>query len=152
MSKQPLNEFPFTSFPTVIDKLEYLGRNEEQTPYEISPGIDLCLSDTYYSLGFLTYLHAFGRIIEEEGKWMLKPIGKPLPEKPYRFALIDNATLLLEALTRGSKTVDELCEEIPEIPKDQIINYLKILTIITHKGKIIQKSLGWDASFVLSNW
>lgn len=151
-SLKPFNEFPFVSFPTVIDKLEYLGRNEESTPYEISPGINLCISDTYYSLGFLTYLHSFGRVIEDKGKWMLKPKGKPLTEKPYRFALIENAVLFLETLTKGPKSVDELHEKHPEIPKDQITNTLKILDLISQTGKVVQKSLGWDASFVLKDW
>jgi hypothetical protein len=148
----PLNEFPFPSFPKVIDKLEYLGRNEEHTPYEISPGIDLCISDTYYSLGFLTFLHSFGKVINEGDKWVLEPKGKPMTDKPYRFTLIENVTMILGVLTKGSKTLEELSEKLPSIPSDQIQDYLKILELISHSGKVKQISKGWDASFMLKSW
>ena len=61
--KEPFSKFPYKTFQQVIDKLGYL--NEESSPYEISPGTDLCVSDTYYSLGFLVYLHAFGQVVKE---------------------------------------------------------------------------------------
>jgi hypothetical protein len=59
-SKKPFNTFPFQTFLKVVDKLAYL--DDESSPYEVSPGTDLCVSDTYYSLGFLVYLHAFGKV------------------------------------------------------------------------------------------
>ena len=148
----PFSEFPFKTFPQVIDKLEYLGRNEEQTPYEISPGTDLCISDTYYSLGFLTYLHSYGKVLSNEGKWFLEPKGKPDPEKPYRFALISNAVLILEELFKGAKSDQELNQKLSDLSVEEINTYLSILTLITQKGKVTQEAKGWDASYILKDW
>ncbi len=148
----PFSEFPFNIFPQLIDKLEYLGRDEEQTPYEISPGTDLCISDTYYSLGFLTYLDSYGRVLSDGRKWFLDPKGKPLPEKPYRFPLISDAILILEELFDGAKSAQDLHEKLSDLSEEEITNYLRILALITQKGKVIQEAKGWDASYVLKDW
>ncbi|MHA2074264.1 MAG: hypothetical protein ACW97X_06575, partial [Candidatus Hodarchaeales archaeon] len=101
-NKEPFNTFPFKTFPQVIDKLEYL--NEESSPYEVSPGTDLCVSDTYYSLGFLVYLHAFGKVTKEEDRWKLSYTGKLASKKPYRFTLIEDAVKILFSLQEGNDT------------------------------------------------
>ena len=75
-----------------------------------------------------------------------------MTEKPYRFNLIENAVMILEALSTGSKTVEELSEELPSVPSDQIQNYLKILELISYSGKVNQLSKGWDASYQLESW
>ena len=152
-SQPPFNAFPFNTFLQIIDKLEYLGRNEEQTPYEVSPGTDLCISDTYYSLSFLTYLHSFGKVIKtEENTWELKPSLEPLSDKPYRFTLIESVTKVLESLKSGLKTIEEIEAQISDISHDEIESYLKILSLITQRGKVIQQSKGWDATYILKNW
>ncbi len=151
-SQAPFSEFPFKTFPQVLDKLEYLGRDEEQTPYEISPGTDLCISDTYYSLGFLTFLHSYGKVISDDEKWFLEPKGKPETEKPYRFALISDVTLILEELSDGAKSIQELDKKLSDLSVEEITNYLNILKLITLKGKVKQKAKGWDASYVLKDW
>ncbi len=148
----PFSEFPFKTFPQVIDKLEYLGRDEEQTPYEISPGTDLCISDTYYSLGFLTYLHSYGKVVSKNGEWFLGPKGNPDSDKPYRFALISDAALILEQLFEGSKNVQELDKKLSDLSSEEITTYLSILSLITQKGKVTQEAKGWDASYVLKDW
>ncbi len=148
----PFSEFPFNTFPQIMDKLEYLGRDEEQTPYEISPGTDLCISDTYYSLGFLTFLCSFGRVKTNDGKWFLDPKGKPIAEKPYRYALISDAVSILKELLKGAKTIKELDESLSTLSTDDITLYLKILSLITQKGKVIQEAKGWDATYVLKDW
>ena len=150
--KSPFNAFPFKSFPQVIDKLEYLGRNEEHSPYEISPGTDLCISDTYYSLGFLNYLHSYGKVVKKENKWLLQPRGKKITEKPYRFATIEDASLILELLSKNPKTVQDIHTATPEISEEKISNYLYILSLITKKGKVEQRAEGWDATYVLIDW
>lgn len=152
-SQPPFNAFPFNTFLQIIDKLEYLGRNEEQTPYEVSPGTDLCISDTYYSLSFLTYLNSFGKVIKtEENTWELKPSLEPLSDKPYRFTLIESVTKVLESLKSGLKTIEEIEAQISDISHDEIESYLIILSLITQRGKVIQQSKGWDATYILKNW
>ena len=151
-SQSPFDSFPFKSFPQVIDKLEYLGRNEEHSPYEISPGTDLCISDTYYSLAFLNYLHSYGKVVNDEDKWSLQPKGNVLTEKPYRFVTISDASLILDELSKAPITTQDLHKAIPEIEEDKIINYLRILALIAQKGKVEQRSEGWDATYVLIDW
>jgi hypothetical protein len=152
-SKPPFNAFPFNTFIQIIDKLEYLGKNEEQTPYEVSPGTDLCISDTYYSLSFLTYLHSFGKVINPtENNWKLETSGKPQPDKPYRFVLIESATKVLESLKSGFNKIEEIDAQIPELSINEIDAYLRILVLITQRGKVVQHSKGWDASYVLKDW
>ncbi|MCK4848307.1 MAG: hypothetical protein KAT16_04720 [Candidatus Heimdallarchaeota archaeon] len=150
--ESPFNGFPYKTFPQMIDKLEYLGRNEEHSPYEISPSTDLCISDVYYSLGFLTYLHSYGRVIEEVPKWVLKPKGKKQLKKPHRFATIANSSLILEELSKNPITVQDIHKATPELTEEQISNYLHILSLITQKGKVEQKAEGWDATYVLIDW
>jgi hypothetical protein len=151
-TQPPFSEFPFKTFPQVLDKLEYLGRNEEQTPYEISPGTDLCISDTYYSLGFLTYLHAFGKVVEKDGIWSLESEGTSLPNKPYRYALIESAVEILQVLKNGAKTIEKIHESVSNLSKEEVTNYLRILLLISQKGKVEQREMGWDASYVLLDW
>ena len=150
--KSPFNTFPFKSFPQVIDKLEYLGRTEEHSPYEISPGTDLCISDTYYSLGFLNFLHSYGKVVKDENKWLLQPKGEKKTEKPYRFVTISDASLILEELYKSPNTIQGIHKAIPEISEDIISNYLYVLALITNKGKVEQRSEGWDATYVLIDW
>jgi hypothetical protein len=152
-SQPPFNAFPFNTFLQIIDKLEYLGKNEEQTPYEVSPGTDLCISDTYYSLSFLTYLHSFGRVIKsDDNTWKLKHTNKAHPDKPYRFTLIECATKVLESLKSGYNTIEEIKAHIPGTTNDEIEFYLEILSLITQQGKVVQQSKGWDASYILKDW
>ncbi|MHA1977316.1 MAG: hypothetical protein ACW98F_14225 [Candidatus Hodarchaeales archaeon] len=151
-SQPPFSEFPFNTFLQVIDKLEYLGRNEEQTPYEISPGTDLCISDTYYSLGFLTHLHSYGKVFLDDGKWVLDPKGNPDPEKPYRFALISDAALILDQLFKGIENVQKLDDQLSDLSSDEITNYLRVFVLITQKGQVTQEAKGWDASYILKDW
>ncbi len=151
--QQPFNAFPFNTFLQIIDKLEYLGKDEEQTPYEVSPGTDLCISDTYYSLSFLTYLHSFGKVIKsKENTWELLFSEKLHPDKPYRFTLIESAAKVLEVLKNGYKTPDEVKTQLPELSATEIELYLKILELITQRGKVVQQSTGWDASYILKDW
>jgi hypothetical protein len=151
-ANSPFNAFPFKSFPQVIDKLEYLGRNEEHSPYEISPGTDLCISDTYYSLGFLTFLHSYGKVIKKDDKWLLKPKGNKKTDKPYRFATIANASLILDQMSKTPITVQDIFKATPEIAEEQITNYLYILSLITQRGKVEQRAEGWDATYILIDW
>lgn len=151
-SNSPFNAFPFKSFPQVIDKLEYLGRNEEHSPYEVSPGTDLCMSDTYYSLAFLNYLHSYGRVVKNGDTWSLQPKGKKNTEKPHRFVTISDATLILDELVKTPHTVQNIHTNLPEISEEKITNYLQILALITQKGKVEQRSEGWDATYILIDW
>jgi len=130
--------------------MEYLG--EEASPYEVSPGTDLCISDTYYSLGFLNYLHSFGKIQKRDNIWILDPKGEPLKEKPYRFSLIAEAVDILQALSNEQKKVSEIHSTIPSLSEKKILNYLHILSMLSQKGKIKQRSKGWDATFILTRW
>lgn len=150
ITQPPFNVFPFKNAPSIIDKLEYLG--EEASPYEVSPGTDLCISDTYYSLGFLTYLHAFGRVVNREKKWLLDPKGIPLPDKPYRFALIADAVEILKFLQRGPSTVKEISQALENLSEEKVDIYLNILLLLSQKGKVNQISKGWDATFELKGW
>ena len=146
----PFDSFPFNTFMQVIDKMEYL--NEESSPYEISPGTDLCISDTYYSLGFLTYLHAFGRLNNQNGEWILEPRGEKPPEKPYRFNLISDAAEILEALLNGQKTASEIKKAVLDLTETMINGYLNVLLVLSQKGKIEQRATGWDSTFILAKW
>lgn len=150
ITKPPFNIFPYKNAPSIIDKLEYLG--EESSPYEISPGTDLCISDTYYSLGFLTYLHAFGRVVKKDDKWLLDPQGKSLPDKPYRFTLISDAVEILKVLQNGPLTIEEIAEAVENISEEKIEIYLNILNLLSQKGRVNQVSKGWDATFQLKEW
>ena len=151
-AESPFNAFPYKTFPQMIDKLEYLGRNEEHSPYEISPGTDLCISDAYYSLAFLTFLHSYGKVVEKDSKWVLKPKGKKQTKKPYRFASIANASLVLDELSKNPITVQEIHKAVSEITEEQISNYLDTLSLITQRGKVEQRAEGWDATYVLIDW
>ena len=147
----PFNSFPYKEALQIIDKMVYLG--EEASPYEISPGTDLCISDTYYTLGFFNYLHAYGRVVKDENDiWKLDPIGEPLSQKPYRFALIEDAVKILESLLDGPKSVAEIAAKLPDIPESLIEEYLYVLQLLTQKGKVTQISKGWDATFDLIEW
>lgn len=146
----PFNAFPYDTFIQVIDKLEYLG--EEVTPYEVSPGTDLCLSDTYYSLSFLAYLHSYGRAVKNNDEWYLELKGKSLEKKPYRYKLIAEAIEILEVLSETGKSEEEIVKAVPRIETTKIPNYLRILTILGQKGKVEQEKSGWDASFILKEW
>ncbi|MFX0173225.1 MAG: hypothetical protein ACFE9L_15120 [Candidatus Hodarchaeota archaeon] len=150
IKKPPFDKFPFNTFYQVIDKMEYLG--EEASPYEVSPGTDLCISDTYYSLGFLTYLHSFGKVEKRDNIWILNPKGKPLEEKPYRFSLISEAVDILQALWNDQNQVSEIHSSLSNLSEGKILNYLGILSILDQKGKIEQRSKGWDATFILTRW
>ncbi|MFX0184317.1 MAG: hypothetical protein ACFE95_14635 [Candidatus Hodarchaeota archaeon] len=149
-NEPPFNTFPFKTFYQIIDKMEYLG--EEASPYEVSPGTDLCISDTYYSLGFLNYLHSFGKIQMRDNIWTLDPKGKPLKEKPYRFSLIAEAVEILQVLSNDKKTVSEIHSTVPSLSEKKILNYLYFLSMLSQKGKIEQRSKGWDATFILTRW
>ncbi|MFX0012984.1 MAG: hypothetical protein ACFFB2_04085 [Promethearchaeota archaeon] len=149
-SNPPFDKFPFKTFLQVIEKMEYL--KEESSPYEISPGTDLCISDTYYSLGFLTYLNSFGRVVKDGEEWNLNPRGDVSEEKPYRFTLISNAVEILQALLKGHKTTSEIKKVVPDLSTETINNYLIVLGLISQKGKIEQRSTGWDSTFILSKW
>ncbi len=150
ITRPPFNVFPYRNAPSIIDKLEYLG--EESSPYEVSPGTDLCISDTYYSLGFLTYLHSFGRVLNVEDKWLLDPKGEIMPDKPYRFTLIADAVEILKILQRGPSTVREIKKTLENLSEEIIEIYLNILYLLTQKGKVEQISKGWDATFKLIEW
>jgi hypothetical protein len=146
----PFDSFPFKTFLQVVDKMEYL--DEESSPYEISPGTDLCISDTYYSLGFLTYLHSFGRVLNNNGEWILAPRGEKPTEKPYRFQLISDAAEILEALLNGQKTTSEIKKTVPDLTEEIINGYLNVLMDLSQKGKVEQRATGWDATFILAEW
>ncbi len=149
-NKEPFNTFPFNSFMQVIDKLGYL--NEESSPYEVSPGTDLCVSDTYYSLGFLIYLHAFGKVIKDGEKWKLEhKVSIPL-KKPYRFTLIENAVNILNSLKEGNATVSEIKNNVINLSLEEISDYLNVLLLLCQKGKVKQHATGWDATFSLIKW
>ncbi|MFX0149163.1 MAG: hypothetical protein ACFFAJ_00125 [Candidatus Hodarchaeota archaeon] len=150
INEPPFNKFPFNTFYQVIDKMEYLG--EEASPYEVSPGTDLCISDTYYSLGFLNYLHSFGKVEKRDNIWILNPKGKPLEEKPYRFSLISEAVDILQALSNDQNNVSKIHSSLSDLSEEKILNYLRILSILCQKGKIEQRSKGWDATFILTRW
>lgn len=149
-NKEPFNAFPFNTFMQVIDKLGYL--NEESSPYEVSPGTDLCVSDTYYSLGFLVYLHAFGKVTKEEDKWKLSYSSKISSKKPYRFTLIEDALKILISLQDGNNTIEALQTANPEFNTDTITNYLNVLLLLSQTGKVKQHATGWDATFSLVKW
>ncbi|MFW9903536.1 MAG: hypothetical protein ACFFFH_04325 [Candidatus Thorarchaeota archaeon] len=149
-NNSPFDSFPFSTFLKVVNKMEYL--NEESSPYEISPGTDLCISDTYYSLGFLTYLHAFGRVNNQDGDWILDPRGKKPTEKPYRFSLISDAAEILEALLNGRKNTSEIKKVVPDLTETLIKQYLDFLLLLSQKGKIEQRAPGWDATYILAEW
>lgn len=146
----PFNAFPFDTFIQVIEKLEYLG--EEVTPYEVSPGTALCLSDVYYSLSFLSFLHSYGCAVKKNDEWFLKPKGESLPKKPYRYKLIAEATEILQVLSVVGKLEKEVVETVPKIDPSIVPIYLRILTLLGQKGKVEQTKSGWDASFTLTNW
>lgn len=150
--RPPFDAFPFKNFLQVIDKMEYLGLNEEFSPYEVSPGINLCISDTYYSLRFLVYLHSFGRVIKNESEWFLDPRGESPKDKPHRYGLISDAVEVLKALLQGNRTLDDIKSSLPSIAEQTVTGYLNVLSLISQKGKIEQRSLGWDATFVLTEW
>ena len=150
MNKPPFNIFPYKHALQIIDKLEYLG--EEASPYEISPGTDLCISDTYYTLGFFNYLHAYGKVIKDRDLWKLNPQGKPIPEKPYRYVLIETAVKILNILQSGPKSVEKIADEITDISKTEIEEYLNVLAALSQKGKVKQISKGWDSTFILTKW
>jgi hypothetical protein len=150
INEPPFNKFPFNTFYQVIDKIEYLG--EEASPYEVSPGIDLCISDTYYSLGFLNYLHSFGKVEKRDNMWILNPKGKPLEEKPYRFNLISEAVDILQALSNDQNHVSKIHSSLSDLSEEKILSYLRILSLLCQKGKIEQRSKGWDATYILSRW
>lgn len=147
---ESLASFPWKTFIHVIDKMEYL--NEEASPYEVSPGTDLCISDTYYSLGFLTYLHSFGRVTTDDEKWFLDSMGNIPIEKPHRFALIKEATEILEQLLKGPQSIAEIINSVPEFSDNKTGAYLNLLSVLSQKGKIKQISTGWDATFILTEW
>ena len=149
-SKKPFNTFPFQTFIQVVDKLAYL--DEESSPYEVSPGTDLCVSDTYYSLGFLVYLHAFGKVTKEGNKWNLSSTRKIPSKKPYRFTLIEDAVKILSALEDGCNNIEALQTAIPELSADTINNYLNILLLLSQIGIVKQHETGWDATFSLVKW
>lgn len=149
-NRPPFDSFPFKTFMNVVDKMEYL--NEESSPYEVSPGTDLCISDTYYSLGFLIYLHAFGRVNNEDSEWVLNPRGEIPVEKPYRFKLISDAVEILEALLNGHKTTTEIKCVVPNLTEEMIREYLNVLLLLSQKGKIEQRATGWDSTFILTEW
>ena len=151
-TQSPFNAFPFNTFTQVIDKLEYLGKNEEHSPYEISPGTNLCISDTYYSLGFLTFLHSYGKVIQDNSNWLLNPRGEKITKKPYRFAALSDATLVLESLSKTPITIQEIQKMNPELTEEIINNYLNLLSLITLRGKVEQRAEGWDATYVLIDW
>ena len=146
----PFNTFPYNTFIQIIDKLEYLG--EEVTPYEVSPGTDLCLSDTYYSLSFLVYLHSFGHAVKKNDEWHLELKGKSPQKKPYRYKLIAEAIQILEVLSETGKSEEEIIKTVPRIDTTKIPIYLKILAFLGQKGKVEQAKSGWDASFILKEW
>ncbi|MHA1975162.1 MAG: hypothetical protein ACTSW1_19405 [Candidatus Hodarchaeales archaeon] len=146
----PFTEFPWKDAPKIIDKLEYLG--EESTPYQISPGTGLCLSDTYYTLGFLTCLHSYGRVVNKRELWSLNPRLEPNKDKPYRFSLIEDASKILEELRGGDKTVKELDKKLTNLSEEEIANYLNFLVLISQNGKVVQIAKGWDATFNLVEW
>ena len=150
LSKPPFNTFPYKHALQIIDKLEYLG--EEASPYEISPGTDLCISDTYYTLGFFNYLHAYGKVVRDGEIWKLDPKGEPIPEKPYRYVLIEDAVKILNALHSGPKSLEKVADEVQNISKIEIEEYLNVLAALTQKGKVKQISKGWDATFALTDW
>ncbi len=147
-NRPPFYTFPFKTFLQVIDKLEYLG--EESSPYEVSPGTDLCISDTYYSLGFLTYLHSFGRVDKDGDEWFLNPKGEVPPEKPYRFKLISDAVEILHALLEGHKNVAEIQTVVSSLSEKAIDDYLNVLRLLSQKAKFVQRATGWDATFILT--
>jgi hypothetical protein len=149
-TSSPFDSFPYNTFLQVIDKMIYLG--EESSPYEVSPGTDLCISDTYYSLGFLTYLHSFGRVIQENERWVFKPKGEIIAKEPYRFKLIAEAVSILQALRDGYSTVEAIHNAVGDIQKAKIEKYLRILILISQRGKIEQLSKGWDATFIIKDW
>jgi hypothetical protein len=149
-NKEPFNTFPFKTFPQVIEKLGYL--NEESSPYEVSPGTDLCVSDTYYSLGFLVYLHEFGKVTKEEDKWKLSYTKKISSKKPYRFTLIEDAVKILLSMQEGNDNIEALQAATPELSTDIITNYLNILALLSQTGKVKQHATGWDATFSLIKW
>jgi hypothetical protein len=148
--KEPFNTFPFKTFLQVIDKLAYL--NDVSSPYEVSPGTDLCISDTYYSLGFLVYLHAFGKVIKDESRWKLKHKGKIPLKKPYRFSLIEDAVKILDTLKDGNETISKIKNSIPDLSEEVISDYLNVLLLLSQPGKIKQHASGWDATFSLVEW
>ncbi|MFX0087133.1 MAG: hypothetical protein ACFFAU_15900 [Candidatus Hodarchaeota archaeon] len=149
-NKEPFNTFPFKTFLQVIDKLAYL--NDVSSPYEVSPGTDLCVSDTNYSLGFLVYLHAFGRVIKDEDKWKLEYKGKIPLKKPYRFTLIEDAVKILNALKDGNETISNIKNRIPDLSEEVISDYLNVLLLLSQQGRIKQHTSGWDATFSLIDW
>lgn len=149
-NRPPFDTFPFKTFLQVLDKMEYLG--EESSPYEVSPGTDLCISDTYYSLGFLTYIHSFGRVVNDGDEWFLDPKGEIPPEKPYRFKLISDAVDVLHALMDGHRTITEIKNVVSSLSEEKIDDYLNVLQLLSQKSRIVQRAKGWDATFVLTEW
>ncbi len=149
-NEEPFNTFPFKTFMQVIDKLAYL--KDVSSPYEVSPGTDLCVSDTYYSLGFLVYLHAFGRVIKDDNRWKLEYKGKIPLKKPYRFVLIENAVKILSALKDGNETISNIKNSVPDLSEEVISDYLNVLLLLSQRGRIKQHASGWDATFSLIGW
>ncbi len=149
-NKKPFNTFPFHTFLQVVDKLAYL--DEESSPYEVSPGTELCVSDTYYSLGFLVYLHAFGKVTKKGNKWKLSSTEDFSSKKPYRFSLIEDVVKILIALKDGHNDIEALQTTLPELSADTINNYLNILVLLSQTGLVKQHEEGWDATFSLVKW
>ncbi len=149
-NRPPFDTFPFKTFLQVLDKMEYLG--EESSPYEVSPGTDLCISDTYYSLGFLTYIHSFGKVVNDGDKWFLDPRGEAPPEKPYRFKLISDAVEILQALLEGHRTIPEIQTVVSSLSEEAIDDCLNVLLLLSQKAKIVQRAKGWDATFIHTEW
>ncbi|MHA2329694.1 MAG: hypothetical protein ACXACR_14350 [Candidatus Hodarchaeales archaeon] len=150
MLRPPFDKFPYHHALSIIDKLEYLG--EESSPYEVAPGTDLCTSDTYYTLGFLVYLHAFGKVVSQDDKWFLDPKGEPLSEKPYRFTLIADAVKILKVLMKGPQVTSEIDLLFPKLSEQTVNDYFYVLSLLAQKGKVEQQSIGWDATYILSPW
>ena len=150
MLHPPFDKFPYQHALSIIDKLEYLG--EEASPYEVAPGTDLCTSDTYYTLGFLAFLHAFGKVVSQDDKWFLDPKGEPLSEKPYRFTLIADAVEILQVLMKEPQFPSEIDLLLPELSEQTVNDYLYIFSLLAQKGKVEQLSTGWDATYILTPW
>jgi len=148
--KDPYNTYPFKTFHQVIDRIEYL--EDVVSPFEVSPGTDLCVVDTMYSLDFLTYLHSFGKMIKKENKWFLSPKSKKASKKPYRDNLIKDAAEILESINRGNHNEEEIQKDIDKIAPELVSLYLQRLPSIFIKGKVLKKSEGWDTTYALEEW
>lgn len=148
--KDPYNTYPFKTFHQVIDRIEYL--EDVVSPFEVSPGTDLCVVDTMYSLDFLTYLHSFGKLIKKDDKWFLNPKLKKSSKKPYRDNLIQDAVDILESISKSNHLEDEIKKNLDKIDPELVSLYLQRLPSIYVKGKVIKKSEGWDTTYALEKW